>query len=207
MFFRLIQFIRERHCRRKVNNIVRLRTVPIETAVTGRLNNYVHSIGVGHCRFFVQTGRDALSLPLLLFRTRRGLYPARESNQTFMLNHETIRTESANKRAPFRSPISPPLKPFVLVIWLSYLLVLGRTKSWWTFRAGQKALDWARERRGWPLAKRSAERVREGDAAVCKFLGLARGRDRAGFRGEFAWATHLRPAATFANVLLIALVY
>lgn len=33
-----------------------------------------------------------------------------ESNQTFMLNHETIRTESANKRAG--SPISPPpLKP------------------------------------------------------------------------------------------------
>lgn len=28
-----------------------------------------------------------------------------ESNQTFMLNHETIRTESANKRAG--SPISP----------------------------------------------------------------------------------------------------
>ncbi|KYQ46477.1 hypothetical protein ALC60_14574 [Trachymyrmex zeteki] len=33
-----------------------------------------------------------------------------ESNQTFMLNHETIRMESANKRAG--SPISPPpLKP------------------------------------------------------------------------------------------------
>lgn len=55
--------------------------------------------------------------------------------------------------------------------------------------------------------RKEKERKRGGDAAVCKFLGLARGRDRAGFRGEFAWATHLRPATTFANVLLIALVY
>lgn len=79
-------------------------------------------------------------------------------------------------------------------------------------------MDIPRRTKGSGLSKRE-ERVatgqeecrevgeREGDAAVCKFLGLARGRDRAGFRGEFAWTTHLRPATTFANVLLIALVY
>lgn len=138
----------------------------------------------------------------------RPLYPARESNQTFMLNHETIRTESANKRAPFRSPISPPLKP-----------------SSWSFDSpiyscsdgqkvdGHSAPDkrlWIEQERGegghWPRGEQRGGGGRE-EAAVCKFLGLARGRDRAGFRGEFAWATHLRPATTFANVLLIALVY
>jgi len=49
------------------------------------------------------------------------------SNQTFMLNHETIRTESANKRAG--SPISPPpLEPSPGHLTLLFTRS-GRTKS------------------------------------------------------------------------------
>lgn len=89
-----------------------------------------------------------------------------ESNQTFMLNHETIRMESANKRAG--CPISPSLlKPSP-----GHLTLLFTRP-----RMDKKLMDIPRRTKGSeldPERKRKKERQRKRKQAVCKFLGWVR---------------------------------
>lgn len=89
-----------------------------------------------------------------------------ESNQTFMLNHETIRMESANKRAG--CPISPPLlKPSP-----GHLTLLFTRP-----RMDKKLMDIPRWTKGSELnleRKRKIERQRKRERTVCKFLGWVR---------------------------------
>lgn len=97
-----------------------------------------------------------------------------ESNQTFMLNHETIRMESANKRAG--SPISPPpLKP------PSGHLTLLFTRS----STDKKLMDIPRRTKGFGLdpERERADGGSRREPTVCKFLGWVR-RNAASFRAH-----------------------
>lgn len=83
-----------------------------------------------------------------------------ESNQTFMLNHETIRMESANKRAG--SPISPPLlKPSP-----GHLTLLFTRP-----RMDKKLMDIPRRTKGSELdPERKSEKERDGESAERRWL-------------------------------------
>lgn len=120
-----------------------------------------------------------------------------ESNQTFMLNHETIRMESANKRAG--CPISPSLlKPSP-----GHLTLLFTRP-----RMDKKLMDIPRRTKGSELdPERKREKERESERAVCKFLGWVRRKrslalGRVCIRRAFAAITTFRPSSPDCRRLL-----